>query len=153
MSEAIQIRSARTTERRALEELQRRASLVWDEYREALLAHPDAIVLPEAQIAGGHVAVAEKKGEIVGFAVVLPRPDGDAELDGLFIDPTRRKEGIGRLLIAHAEQMPLAHGAAALHVIANPRALGFYRKCGFAESGRAETRFGAAVAMVKHLID
>lgn len=151
MSEAIQLRSARADERQMLEDLQRRASLVWEEYREALLANPDAIVLPEAQIAGGHVAIAELNGEPLGFAVVLLRPDGGAELDGLFVEPAHWKEGIGRGLIAHAGQMARDIGAAALHVVANPRALSFYKRCGFVEQGRAETRFGPAIAMSKPL--
>ena len=40
MSTEIIIRLATRDEREALESLQRRASLMWAEYREALLAHP-----------------------------------------------------------------------------------------------------------------
>jgi GNAT superfamily N-acetyltransferase len=149
MSGAIEIRPARVGERRVLEDLQRRASLVWEEYRDALLTHPDAIDLPEEQIAGGCVAVVERSGELMGFAVVLPRPDGEAEFDGLFVEPACWKEGIGRLLVVHAERMALGSGATALHVVANPLALGFYLKCGFIEQGRAETRLGPAIAMSK----
>ena len=145
------MRLARASERSLLEDLQRRASLVWEEYREALLAHPEAIALPGSQIADGCVAVAEKRGEILGFAVVLPRADGDAELDGLFVEPDYWKNGIGRVLIVQAERMARSKDAAALHVIANPQAVGFYRKCGFIECGHAETRFGPAATMRKRL--
>ncbi|HEY4114119.1 MAG TPA: GNAT family N-acetyltransferase [Rhizomicrobium sp.] len=151
MPAAIQIRPARVEERGALEDLQRRASLAWEEYREALLAHPDAIALPEAQIADGRVAVAEVNGEITGFVVVLPRADGEAELDGLFVEPAHWGKWIGRLLVEQAERMARAIGGPALHVIANPQALGFYEKCGFVEQRRAETRFGPAIAMSKPL--
>ena len=75
-------RLATPAERSALEELQRRASLIWEEDRDALLAHPDAIELPLEQITDGRTIVAESVGELLGFAVVLPREDGDAELDG-----------------------------------------------------------------------
>jgi acetyltransferase (GNAT) family protein len=52
-----------------------------------LLAHPDAIEVPLAQIASGAVFVADWNGTIVGFAAVEPRTDGESELDALFVDP------------------------------------------------------------------
>src|SRR5262249_4514396 len=42
---ALEIRFAHSDERAELEALQRRTSLVWEEYREQLLVHPDAIEL------------------------------------------------------------------------------------------------------------
>ena len=149
--DAISIRLAKPDERLALEELQRRASLVWEDYREALLANPDAIALPESHVAEGRVLVAEVHGDLLGFAVVLPRADGGAELDGMFVEPTCWRGGIGRALIFHAQQAASKNGAHSLHVIANPRALGFYEKCGFVEEGRAETRFGPGITMRKPL--
>ena len=44
--EGLSLRLARPQELEALEELQRRASLELSEYREQLLANPDAIHLP-----------------------------------------------------------------------------------------------------------
>jgi Acetyltransferase (GNAT) family len=87
MTNALSIRAAVTSERKALEALQVRASRNNADDREALLANPDAIALPLEQIAGGLVFVAERDGAIVGFAAVLPRQDGGAELDGLFVEP------------------------------------------------------------------
>ena len=83
----VRIRPAVQAERRALEALQRRASLHNPGDREALLAHPDAIDVPSAQIDDGHVFVLEAAGSIKGFATVLPRADGNAELDALFVEP------------------------------------------------------------------
>ena len=57
-------RLATPAERSALEELQRRASLIWEEDRDALLAHPDAIELPLEQITDGHTIVAESIGRV-----------------------------------------------------------------------------------------
>lgn len=48
MTIELAIRIAARDEKKLLEDLQWRASLVWEEYREALLAHPDAIELPLA---------------------------------------------------------------------------------------------------------
>lgn len=69
--------------------------------RESLLANPDAIALAVEQITDGHVFVAERDGVIVGFVAVVPRPDGNAELDALFVDPSLWKRGVGRLLVEH----------------------------------------------------
>src|SRR5271165_2134342 len=96
---SLSFRPAIPAERTALEDLQRRASLVWEEYRDALLENPDAIDLPLDQIIKGRVIVAEMPGEVVGFAAVLPRDDGHAELDGLFVEPKVWRRGIGRGLL------------------------------------------------------
>src|SRR5947209_3735523 len=93
------IRPARRAERASLEALQWRASLANAGDRDSLLANPDAIALPGDQIADGHVFVAERDGVIVGFAAVLPRTDGDAELDALFVEPGAWRQGVGRLLL------------------------------------------------------
>lgn len=151
MRQAPTLRRARPAERQALEDLQRRASLAWEEYREALLAHPDAIALPLAQIEAGRVVVAEAGGVLLGFAVVLPRADGKAELDGLFVEPDHWRRGLGSRLVAAAEAMAAAGGAEALCVVANPRAEGFYAGCGFRVTGTDTTRFGPALLMEKAL--
>jgi GNAT superfamily N-acetyltransferase len=134
-----------------LEHLQWRASLVWEEYREALLAHPDAIDLPLEHLDAGHTYVAERSGQILGFSVVLPRPDGDADLDGLFVEPTICKHGAGRRLVQQAERLAASRRSEWLNVIANPRARGFYQACGFAQLGEEQTRFGWALTMRKRV--
>jgi GNAT superfamily N-acetyltransferase len=142
-------RLAVPAERRALEDLQRRASLVWEDDRDALLANPDAIELPLEQITDGRTIVAENVGELLGFAVVLRRDDGDAELDGLFVDPTQWRHGIGRELLEQSERIAASEGAASLWVTANTRALGFYGACGFVTVGEVATRFRPAPRMRK----
>lgn len=142
-------RLAVPAERSALEDLQRRASLVWEEDRESLLANPDAIELPLEQITDGRTIVAENVGELLGFAVVLRRDDGDAELDGLFVDPAQWRHGIGRALLEHAERIATSDGAASLWVTANTRALEFYGACGFVTVGEVATRFRPAPRMRK----
>jgi GNAT superfamily N-acetyltransferase len=142
-------RLAVPAERSALEDLQRRASLIWEEDRDALLANPDAIELPLEQITDGRTIVAENVGELLGFAVVLRRDDGDAELDGLFVDPAQWRHGVGRALLEHAERIATREGATTLWVTANTRALGFYGACGFVTVGEAATRFRPAPRMRK----
>ena len=151
MQSPFVIRCARPDERVALEELQRRASLAWEEYREALLAHPGAIDLPLEQIEAGRTYVAERFGEKLGFSVVFKRSDGNAELDGLFVEPAHWRQGVGALLVREAARFATAEGAQSLCVIANPMALRFYEACGFQMEGELQTQFGKGVLMRKPL--
>jgi GNAT superfamily N-acetyltransferase len=97
------------------------------------------------------VVVAELNGAIVGFAAVVPRDDGGAELDALFVEPQEWKRGIGRALIDHCTGIARARGASFLHVIGNPHAEGFYLACGFERLGLAQTRFGVGLSMRRGL--
>ena len=47
------LRPARMDEAAALEDLMREASMIWDDHREDLLAHPDAIEVPRRTCARG----------------------------------------------------------------------------------------------------
>jgi len=140
-ADTIILRLARPEEHEELEELQRRASLELPEYRDQLLAHPDAVHLPPAQIANGQVIVAEFAGEIAGFAAVV-----GGELDGLFVEPDLWGGGIGQALVAAAAHQARLRGLS-LTVIANPRARGFYESCGFSLEGEEQTRFGVGLRM------
>jgi GNAT superfamily N-acetyltransferase len=151
MTTDIVVRAAIASEQHALEALQWRASLSNPDDREALLAHPDAIALPLDQITDGHVFVAERLHAILGFAVVLPRDDGGAELDGLFVEPHAWRQGIGRLLVERCAAVARERGSAVLHVIGNAQAEGFYRACGFDRLGPAQTRFGPALSLHRRL--
>jgi len=151
MQQEFSIRVARVDERAALEALQRRASLNNPGDRDALLAHPEAISLPVEQLADGSVFVAERDGVIAGFAAVVPRPDGGAELDGLFVEPHLWKQGIGRRLIEHAVTVARARSATFLHVIGNPHAEQFYTSCGFQVTGTVDTQFGRGFTMQRVL--
>jgi GNAT superfamily N-acetyltransferase len=144
------IRLARAAEREALEDLQRRASLALPDYRARLEAHPDAIHLPAARIAEGRVLVAEEEAGVAGFATWIDGAGADeAGLDGLFVEPARWRGGVGRALVAAIAAAAAEAGRTRLNVVANPGAVAFYRRCGFAEAGEAQTRFGPAPVMVR----
>jgi GNAT superfamily N-acetyltransferase len=146
---SIVIRIGRVSEKQALEALQWRASLNNPGDREALLANPDAIAIPDAQIEGGSLFVAEADEVILGFAAILPREDGDQELDALFVEPDQQRTGIGRKLVEYCAQAARAQGSKALHVVGNPHAEAFYESCGFQTRGHERTRFGVGLLMVK----
>jgi GNAT superfamily N-acetyltransferase len=139
----VAIRRAQPEERDELEALQWRASLANDADRPHLEAHPDAIDLPAEQITEGKVWVAEVGNRVAGFAALV-----DGELDGLFVEPDLWRCGVGAALVEKVTHEARRKGLT-LSVIANPAALGFYERCGFAVEGDAQTRFGPALRMSK----
>ena len=151
MDQQPSIRLARIDEQPMLESLQRRASLSNPGDRDALLANPDAIALPVEQIASDCVFVAERDGIVVGFAAVVRRVDGGAELDALFVEPHLWKQGIGRQLVDHITDVARGTAATFLHVVGNPHARGFYLSCGFRVTGTVDTRFGVGFDMRRTL--
>ena len=100
MPNEVIVRPAVASEQKELEALQWRASLNNPGDREALLAHPDAIELPLEQIKNGGVFVAEIAGSTTGFAAILPRKDGDFDLDALFVEPGAWRQGNGEHVLA-----------------------------------------------------
>jgi GNAT superfamily N-acetyltransferase len=151
MTNTCFIRPAVAFEQKALEALQTRAALSNPGDREALLANPDAIELPVGQITAGWVFVAERHGAIAGFSAMLPRPDGEAYLDGLFVEPKIWRSGVGRALVEHCCTYARAQGANALHVLGNLHAENFYEACGFETQGTEQTPFGIGLLMCKAL--
>jgi GNAT superfamily N-acetyltransferase len=151
MLDTISIRRAMPSERETLEALQRRASLANAGDRDAILAHPDAIEIPLRQLESGQVYVAERSNAIVGFAATLRREDGETELDALFVEPGVWRQGIGRRLIEHCEDVARSMGSGALHVIGNPHAQKFYLASGFKAVGISKTRFGEGILYRRRL--
>ncbi|MDI1236187.1 MAG: GNAT family N-acetyltransferase [Polaromonas sp.] len=147
----LTVRPAVASEQKALEAVQWRASLNNPGDREHLLANPDAIELPLAQLEAGGVFVAEVTGSIKGFAAILSREDGDAELDALFVEPRAWRQGVGRALVDHCFSAATASGATSLHVVGNPHAEAFYISCGFRTVGTQQTRFGVGLLMKRGL--
>lgn len=148
----VNVRVAVASEKKVLEALQWRASLNNSGDREALLANPDAVELPLHQIEAGGVFVAEVGGCVEGFAAILPREDGDSELDALFVEPGTWRQGVGRALVEHCCNEARSAGAASLHVVGNPHAEGFYDACGFTILGAKQMRFGVGLLMKRDLL-
>lgn len=151
MADDVKIRIARLSEQKELEALQLRASLRNPGDREALLGNLYVIELPIEQIERRQVFVIEKASSILGFAVLLPREDGNVELDGLFVEPDVWRRGYGRGLVDYCVQVARSQGASAMHVSANPHAESFYNACGFEMIGTTQTQFGVGWLMRKPL--
>ena len=142
-ADTIILRFAEPDEHEQLEQVMAHASLELPDYREQLLAHPEELHVPPAQIANGQVIVAELEGSIVGFAAVV-----SGELDGLFVEPDLWGRGIGSALVEAATHEARKRGLT-LRVVANPSARRFYQSCGFTIEGDVQTRFGVGIRMTR----
>jgi N-acetylglutamate synthase-like GNAT family acetyltransferase len=87
----------------------------------------------------------------MGWAAILPRDDGDTELDALFVEPDGWRRGIGSALVERCAEEARATGASSLHVIGNPHAEDFYKKCGFEAQGEKQMRFSVGLIMKRTL--
>ncbi len=146
----LDIRLARPDDRHDLIELQRRASLTWDEVRQYFLDHPEIIDLDPEMIARNEVFVAEIGSRIVGFATIMAHEGNDVELEGIFVEPAEWRKGIGTALLRQIEREAAAWGANRLHVIANPTAADFYTRAGFVVTGEKKMLLGPmALLMAK----
>ena len=147
---SVDIRLARPDDRNDLIELQRRASLMWEDTRQRLMDEPELIDLDPEMIARNEVFVAEEDGEVLGFATIVAHEGNDAELDGIFVEPAAWRRGIGTLLLRQIEREAHAWQASRLHVIANRQVAGFYTANGFTVVGETKTELGpVALLMVK----
>jgi ribosomal protein S18 acetylase RimI-like enzyme len=120
------------------EDAERFATLLTDEGYPAghtdLAARIERFSGPDA-----HVLAAEGSGEVLGFVAfhVLPRFETDerfARIVALVVDPGVRERGIGRQLMAEAERVAVAAGAAFLEVTAGhhrPEARKLFESLGY----------------------
>ncbi|MFF2042400.1 GNAT family N-acetyltransferase [Kitasatospora sp. NPDC058170] len=89
--------------------------------------------------------IAEEAGNAVGFAYVVPQPDGRVLLDNLHIRPGRTGGGIGRALLhAACEHVARQHPGADLYLevlCGNTRAVAFYEREGGRRTAEQEGVF------------
>ncbi|MFF3638812.1 GNAT family N-acetyltransferase [Streptomyces sp. NPDC002250] len=97
--------------------------------------------------------VAERGGEVVGWAASGPYRDGevrtgDAELYAVYLDPDHLGTGVGRALLAESVERCAGHPRMLLWVLKeNTRARRFYERAGFRWDG-AEEPFEAGGELV-----
>jgi GNAT superfamily N-acetyltransferase len=141
------LRDATLADHQDLARVFRRASLSNENDRDALLAHPDWLTLPERGIREGRMRLAaDEDSTVVGFATFLVK-DGVAELEDLFVDPGHRRRGIAERLVRDISTRVRAMGFDTLEVTANPHAMPFYEYMGFVTCGHVETELYAAPRM------
>ena len=116
--------------------------------RQQLLDNPDLISLDEEMLANNEVLVAKVGDRIVGFATIVAHDGNDAELEGLFVEPSEWRKGVGSALVRAIEREAAAWGASRIHVLANEHAQAFYEAVGFNKIGEKRTELGPMAAMM-----
>jgi len=112
-----------------LTDLGLRAKAVWG-YDATFLARCRAVMAVKAEnIATRPHYVAELAGSVAGFYALEPEAAG-AGLDCMFVEPDLIGRGVGRALWQHAAATARTLGHAALIVVSDPNAEGFYLKMG-----------------------
>jgi GNAT superfamily N-acetyltransferase len=93
----------------------------------------------EALIDAGEVWVARAGEDVAGVLVLRPQPPA-LLLENVAVAPDRQGEGLGRALVAFAEDRARAQGLAEVVLYTNERMtenLRFYPALGYVETGRA----------------
>lgn len=93
-----------------------------------------------AAFQAGHLCLTARDdaAEVIGFALGRALPD-EAELLLIAVDPERRREGVGRLLLSTLEARLAESGARVMHLevrASNHAAQRFYAALGYSVSGR-----------------
>ena len=82
--------------------------------------------------------VARRDEAAVGCGAVVHDGNGAGELKSMWVDPTNRGTGLGRMLLEAVERSARAQGLSLLRLetgIHQPEALGLYRAAGYREIG------------------
>lgn len=106
-----------------------------------------------ARIAAGQAFVLERAGSIVGLAVLEDAPD-HLYVDNIAVEPAHQGEGLGRALLAFAEDEARRRGLATLRLHTNERMernIALYARIGYAEEERREEDGFRRVFMAKRL--
>ena len=107
-----------------------------------------------ALIADGRISVLEEAdGAIAALIVLLPKPD-HLLLDNIAVRPDRQGQGLGRQLIAFAEDEARRLGHAELRLYTHEKMtenVALYTRLGFVETGRGHEAGYDRVFMTKRL--
>lgn len=150
MTKLLFIRPARPEEQDALEALRSRAVLAAEAYRGHPPAQPSSVRIGSARFADNRVLVVEGEEGLFGFAVWTRTRDGIAELEGLFVEPDRWRQGMGRRLL---DAVTAQIRGAPLRVTVGPGEMPFFDRCGFVKTRKVETRSGPAIRMERRRED
>lgn len=124
--------------------------------RRVLRAHDPSLPVENPQdLAPGafHLAVVDDDGTVVGIGSFSPQPfpaDGRAavRLRGMAVEPARRSEGIGGLLLQAAFDRLRHEGVRTLWANARMPALAFYERHGFTAVGEPFDEIGIRHVLV-----
>jgi len=108
----------------------------------------------DAAVAGGDTWVADDGGQIVGLLILVPGDD-HVLVENVAVDPGRQGEGIGRALLAFAEQRAAELGVSEMrlytHVLMTENQA-LYARLGYVEVERRTVEGRTGVFMSKRLL-
>ena len=103
------------------------------------------------------IALAERGGELLGFAAWLPADARDAlKLDKLYVRPRHHGEGIGSALVDHVADVARAGGRSRLVLNVNRRndaAIRWYERSGFVVRERGDFPIGNGFVMEDFIME
>jgi ribosomal protein S18 acetylase RimI-like enzyme len=106
------------------------------------------------KVRGGHTFVADDDGGVAGLIVLVEMPN-HLLVENVAVDPGRQGEGIGRELLAFAEERARAAGIDTLRLYTHEKMsenLALYARLGYEEDERRYVEYGFyRVFLVKHL--
>ncbi len=132
----FRLRTPRCDEAAILTELCLRSKAVWGYDEEFMQACRGELTLTALIMRSSYLKVAEIGGHLVGVAQVTVKGEL-AELDKLFVEPTRLRSGAGKALFDWATTVARDAGAVTMVIEADPDAAGFYRRMGAVDDGTA----------------
>jgi GNAT superfamily N-acetyltransferase len=135
-SSMFQLRTPRYDEAAFLTDLCLRSKHIWGYDEEFMQACRGELTLTASIMQSSYLKVAEIGGHLVGVAQVTVKGEL-AELDKLFVEPTRLRSGAGKALFEWAATMARNAGAVTMMIKADPGAAGFYRRMGAVDDGIA----------------
>jgi ribosomal protein S18 acetylase RimI-like enzyme len=130
----MRIRRAHESEASALSALAVISKQYWGYTPQDIERWSPLLAVSSHDIASKPTLVAEVENEIVGFYMLVPKPQA-WELDHLWVSPKFARRGIGRALLDHAANSALLAGVSTIVIDADPNAEPFYVACGAFRQG------------------
>jgi ribosomal protein S18 acetylase RimI-like enzyme len=147
----VEIRPAQPADVEAIESLAERAFALYIERIGRRPAPMDDDYA--AKVSPDHAFVATDAGATVGFLLLSHEP-GRLLVETVAVDPDRQGEGIGRALLAHAEELARESGVTELRLYTNAKMtenLEFYPRLGYEEIGRGSRNGFERVLFAKQI--
>ncbi len=139
MSEYPLVRPALVSECDRLTQMAFESKRAWGYDEQFMERCRGELVVTAREVERGNVFVAGdgRQSTALGFYVLLANVGGLAQLDMLFVEPSRWGEGFGARLWLDAVRLGRLRGAETLRVESDPFAVGFYERLGAVNVGVA----------------
>lgn len=126
----VQLRPAILSDAAELSSVALRSKAYWGYSAEFLRACRATLHITPVQIRDDGFTVAVRDDVVVGFSRLVGNADLRVSLQHLWVVPEAIGTGVGRVLWREAVRVACAGGFAAIDVMADPHAVGFYRAMG-----------------------